>query len=185
MDLQTISSKLQKGQYPAPGNLLADIDLITKNAEAYNGPDDEITEGARILDAAFKKYWKNAGLSSTSIAFDGNSDWMPNAVAVIDTVLSHPSSEPFSRPVNERTAPGYSKLIKKPMDFSTIKFNLEKGSYFSPGQLIDDVAQIFQNCRTYNPPGDEIRAMGSEIESLFRKTWDSMGLPVPRKWKKR
>jgi len=185
IDLHTISEKLQKGQYPAPGNLLADMDLITKNAEAYNGPDDEITEGARIMDAAFKKYWKNAGLSSSTVVFDSNSDWIPNAISAIENVLDHPSAGPFAHPVSERTAPGYSKLIKRPMDFSTIKFNLERGSYFSPGQVVDDVAQIFQNCRSYNPPGDEIRAMGSEVESMFRKTWESMGLPVPRKWKKR
>ena len=185
IDLQTISEKLQNGQYPAPGNLLADIDLITKNAEAYNGPDDEITEGARIVDAAFKKYWKNAGLGASSVVFDSDLDWIPNAMAAIDSVLSHPSSEPFASPVNERPAPGYSKVVKRPMDFSTIKFNLEKGSYFSPGQVADDVILVFQNCRAYNPPGDEIRAMGSEIESLFRKTWEAMGLPVPRKWKKR
>lgn len=185
IDLQTISEKLQKGQYPAPGNLLADIDLITKNAEAYNGPDDEITEGARIVDASFKKYWKNAGLGASSVVFDSDLDWIPNAMAAIDSVLSHPSAEPFATPVSERSAPGYSKIVKRPMDFSTIKFNLEKGTYFSPGQVADDVVLIFQNCRAYNPPGDEIRAMGSEIESLFKKTWESMGLPVPRKWKKR
>lgn len=185
IDLQTISEKLQNGQYPAPGNLLADIELIKKNAEAYNGPDDEITEGARIVDASFKKYWKNAGLGSSSVVFDSDLDWIPNAMAAIDSVLSHPSSEPFATPVNERSAPGYSKVVKRPMDFSTIKFNLEKGSYFSPGQVADDVILIFQNCRAYNPPGDEIRAMGSEIESSFRKTWEAMGLPLPRKWKKR
>jgi transcription initiation factor TFIID subunit 2 len=185
MDLQTISEKLQSGKYPAPGNLLADMELITKNAEAYNGADDEITEGAHAVAAAFKKYWVNAGLGSANVAFDSPDDWISKATSTIETVLAHPSSEPFAQPVSERTAPGYSRLIKRPMDFSTILFNLQRNSYGSPGQVIDDVAQIFQNCRIYNPPGDEIRAMGSETESIFRKTWESMGLPVPRKWKKR
>ena len=185
MDLQTISEKLQSGKYAAPGNLLADMELITKNAEAYNGADDEITEGAHAVATAFKKYWVNAGLGSANVAFDSPDDWISKATSTIETVLAHPSSEPFAQPVSERTAPGYSRLIKRPMDFSTILFNLQRNSYGSPGQVIDDVAQIFQNCRIYNPPGDEIRAMGSETESIFRKTWESMGLPVPRKWKKR
>lgn len=185
IDLHTISEKLRGGLYPAPGNLLADMELLRRNVELYNGPDSELTEGATAVAVAFKKYWANAGLGAAIVPMDGANDWITSAVRMIDDVLLHPTSWPFSKPVNERTAPGYSKIVKKPMDFSTVKFNLEQGLYSSPGQVTDDVALIFQNCRAYNPPGDEIRAMGSEIEAFFRSNWESNGLPVPRRWKKR
>lgn len=35
----------------------------------------------------------------------------------------------FAWPVTDKIAPGYSQIIKKPMDFSTMKTKIEEGSY--------------------------------------------------------
>lgn len=37
---------------------------------------------------------------------------------------SHPDAWPFLTPVNSKTVPGYRKVIRKPMDLSTIREKL-------------------------------------------------------------
>ena len=187
--LKQISEQLNNGKYSSTSALWADVEQIVRNSEAFNGPDDEVTEGARLVFSAFKKYWKNLNLTPPSD--DGSLDaffdteWISSSLACIDGVLSHPLADPFAAPVSERSAPGYSKIVKRPMDFSTIKYNLEKGSYQSALQVAEDISLIFQNCRAYNPAGDEIRAYGCTVEAMVRQAWERAELPVPKKWRKR
>lgn len=42
---------------------------------------------------------------------------------------AHQDAWPFLTPVNHRAVPGYRKVIKKPMDFSTIKEKLTSNQY--------------------------------------------------------
>jgi len=52
---------------------------------------------------------------------------------ICDTLLSemekHDDSWPFLRPVNTKQFPTYKKIIKKPMDFTTIRTKLESAGY--------------------------------------------------------
>ena len=49
-------------------------------------------------------------------------------------------------------APGYSAVIKRPMDFKTMLARFEKGHYTSWDLLKEDLETIFKNAMTYNPP---------------------------------
>lgn len=42
---------------------------------------------------------------------------------------SHPDAWPFLTPVNLKAVPGYRKVIKKPMDFATIREKLTNNQY--------------------------------------------------------
>ena len=39
----------------------------------------------------------------------------------------------FSQPVNDAFAPGYSSIIREPMDFSTMHEKIGKSDAFAPG----------------------------------------------------
>ena len=57
----------------------------------------------------------------------------------------------FAEPVTEEQAPGYARIVKRPMDLSTMRANVELGGVY--GDLEDfnlDVLRIFRNCRSYN-----------------------------------
>jgi hypothetical protein len=58
----------------------------------------------------------------------------------------------FHEPVNEEYAPDYHKIIKKPMDFSTMQSKLEKEEYKTYKQFADDFELVCTNCMKYNPP---------------------------------
>ena len=48
----------------------------------------------------------------------------------------------------------YYTIIKHPMDMSKIKKKLENHEYTCSQECIDDFRLIFNNCITYNKPGE-------------------------------
>lgn len=44
-------------------------------------------------------------------------------------ILRYDTYDIFKEPVSEEAAPGYSDMIKNPMDFGTMKSKAEKGKY--------------------------------------------------------
>ena len=49
-------------------------------------------------------------------------------------------------------APGYSAVIKRPMDFKTMTARFEKGEYKNWDTLQEDLETIFKNAMTFNLP---------------------------------
>ena len=58
----------------------------------------------------------------------------------------------FSNPVSDTIAPGYSTLIKEPMDFSTMREMIETDRFSSLNQFRNAFDLICNNCMTYNGP---------------------------------
>ncbi|XP_049875927.1 bromodomain-containing protein 7-like isoform X2 [Pectinophora gossypiella] len=59
----------------------------------------------------------------------------------------------FAWPVNDNFAPNYSNIIKKPMDFSTIKQKIDDNEYKSLNCFISDFKLMCNNAMKYNKPG--------------------------------
>ncbi|XP_053305538.1 bromodomain-containing protein 7 isoform X2 [Spea bombifrons] len=59
----------------------------------------------------------------------------------------------FSFPVTDFIAPGYSMIIKNPMDFSTMKEKIRNKEYESLEELKENFKQICHNAMIYNKPG--------------------------------
>ncbi|XP_070691697.1 bromodomain-containing protein 7 isoform X3 [Pempheris klunzingeri] len=58
----------------------------------------------------------------------------------------------FSFPVTDLIAPGYSSVIKRPMDFSTMKDKVKKECYQSLDELKVDFRIMCENAMIYNKP---------------------------------
>ncbi|KAF7646659.1 hypothetical protein LDENG_00184210 [Lucifuga dentata] len=58
----------------------------------------------------------------------------------------------FSFPVTDLIAPGYSSIIKRPMDFSAMKDKVKKESYQSLEELKADFRIMCENAMIYNKP---------------------------------
>lgn len=56
----------------------------------------------------------------------------------------------FAAPVTDDVAPGYSQIIKSPMDFSTIKIKNGTGLYKQLKDFTKDFTLMSNNCMTYN-----------------------------------
>ncbi|XP_077567785.1 bromodomain-containing protein 7 isoform X2 [Stigmatopora nigra] len=58
----------------------------------------------------------------------------------------------FAFPVTDLIAPGYTSIIRQPMDFSTMKDKVKKQIYMSLDELKTDFKTMCENATTYNKP---------------------------------
>ena len=67
--------------------------------------------------------------------------------------------------------PTYHSIIKKPMDFGSMKTKLDHGEYENAKEFEADARQVFQNCYRFNPSSDPINHTGHQFESVFDGEW--------------
>lgn len=72
--------------------------------------------------------------------------------------------------------PSYPKLIKKPMDLSTMRKKLDSGEYETAQNFYDDFKLMIRNCFTFNPGGTPVNLAGQDLQRLFDEKW--RGLPA-------
>ncbi|CAN0394663.1 unnamed protein product, partial [Discosporangium mesarthrocarpum] len=78
--------------------------------------------------------------------------------ALLDRLQGEDSGQHFAEPVSEDSAPGYRRVISRPMDFSTIRRRIQgqgqgqgQGQcYGSLEELMDDVALMCRNAMRFN-----------------------------------
>jgi bromodomain-containing factor 1 len=80
---------------------------------------------------------------------------------------------PFTAPVDTvaLNIPQYHRIVKKPMDFGTIAEKLKEGAFTNAKQYYDDAKLVFNNCYTFNAPGDNVHQMGKQLEAAFDDLW--------------
>ncbi|XP_050295033.1 bromodomain adjacent to zinc finger domain protein 1A isoform X2 [Anthonomus grandis grandis] len=98
---------------------------------------------------------------------------------LLTDVMKNDNAWPFLRPVQQKEVPDYYEIIKEPMDFGTIKYNLNMGKYSADSQIMKDMALIFDNCNTYNSSTDEVYKCGVSLMEYLSKRAKELGLTVP------
>ncbi|XP_072282234.1 E3 ubiquitin-protein ligase TRIM33 isoform X2 [Pyxicephalus adspersus] len=81
----------------------------------------------------------------------------------------HELSIEFQEPV-PLTIPNYYKIIKRPMDLSTVKKKLQKKHsqhYQTPEDFVADVRLIFKNCERFNENDSEVAQAGKAVALYF------------------
>ncbi|XP_037646570.1 bromodomain adjacent to zinc finger domain protein 2B isoform X8 [Sebastes umbrosus] len=86
----------------------------------------------------------------------------------------HQDAWPFLTPVNQKSVPGYRKVIKKPMDFSTIREKLVSSQYQNLETFIIDVNLVFDNCEKFNEDNSDIGRAGHNMRKFFEKRWTEL-----------
>ncbi|XP_055573751.1 bromodomain adjacent to zinc finger domain protein 2B isoform X13 [Falco biarmicus] len=90
---------------------------------------------------------------------------------ILSELETHEDAWPFLLPVNLKLVPGYKKVIKKPMDFSTIRDKLNSGQYPNLEAFSLDVRLVFDNCETFNEDDSDIGRAGHNMRKYFEKKW--------------
>ncbi|CAG8015747.1 unnamed protein product [Penicillium olsonii] len=80
---------------------------------------------------------------------------------------------PFYFPVDPiaLNIPTYHKVIKEPMDLSTVQSKIKTGQYENAKEFESDVRMIFKNCFRFNIPGDPTYICGQRSEEIFNQKW--------------
>jgi hypothetical protein len=74
--------------------------------------------------------------------------------------------------------PDYYRVIKKPVDFATMKKRLDLKEYQTPQHFYQDFKLMIRNCFTFNPAGSIVHNAGAELQKVFEDKWK--GLPPLR-----
>uniref|UniRef100_A0A8C3QYS5 Bromodomain adjacent to zinc finger domain protein 2B n=1 Tax=Cyanoderma ruficeps TaxID=181631 RepID=A0A8C3QYS5_9PASS len=102
---------------------------------------------------------------------DSNSKDLAICSMILSELETHEDAWPFLLPVNLKLVPGYKKVIKKPMDFSTIRDKLSSGQYPNLEAFSLDVRLVFDNCETFNEDDSDIGRAGHNMRKYFEKKW--------------
>ncbi|CAH0551752.1 unnamed protein product [Brassicogethes aeneus] len=96
--------------------------------------------------------------------------------AILEDLECHDDAWPFLLPVNTKQFPTYKKIIKIPMDLSTIKKRIQDLTYKSKEEFCADVRQIFNNCETFNEDDSPVGKAGHCMRQFFEARWNELCL---------
>lgn len=98
-----------------------------------------------------------------------------NELLGIVRALSYlPCSKPFLKPVDVISLQifDYLTIIDRPMDLGTIKTKITKKEYATTDDYLNDMNQIFENCRKYNTdPRNPVRILCEDLQTEFENQW--------------
>ena len=93
-------------------------------------------------------------------------------------LYKHEQSEPFHYPVDLSAVEGYSALIKQPMDFSTIKANINSFED-DPPAFLANLMLVYDNCQKFNVEDSDLHKAAGVLKQLtltrFNEYFPPMG----------
>jgi bromodomain adjacent to zinc finger domain protein 1A len=93
-------------------------------------------------------------------------------------LADHDDAWPFLAPVLRKEVPDYYEIVKKPMDFQTMKIKINKLEYDEPADILEDLRLIFANCEEYNVPTAKEYKAGQRLCCLFVQRVKAMKLDI-------
>ncbi|XP_035657882.1 bromodomain adjacent to zinc finger domain protein 2B-like isoform X22 [Branchiostoma floridae] len=162
-------NKAPRGKWTCPECLKAGIkgrrnrkSKETKEKDAGNSLSDDCPSPMYVPDKKDKKA-KN----------EASKDLAP-CRTILPELEKHEDAWPFLVPVNTKQFPQYRKIIKKPMDLSTIKNKLRDNKYRSREDFAEDVRLIFDNCETFNEDDSAVGQAGHNMRACFETRWSEL-----------
>ncbi|XP_066542422.1 bromodomain adjacent to zinc finger domain protein 2B isoform X2 [Hoplias malabaricus] len=163
---------------------------VKRNKKACEGSEDDTASTSasstpiKVVKENKKRKTENL---STDAAKEENSTQIKKAKTARDNskdvelcrlllaeLQSHEDAWPFMTPVNPKSVPGYRKVIKKPMDFSTIREKLSNSLYQNLETFIIDVNLVFDNCEKFNEDYSDIGRAGHNMRRFFQRRWTEL-----------
>ncbi|XP_051998007.1 bromodomain adjacent to zinc finger domain protein 2B isoform X2 [Xyrauchen texanus] len=138
---------------------------VTKEIKKRNAEENPSAIAAKLESPACVKKPKTAGEDNNDLAM---------CRLLLGELERHQDSWPFLTPVNPKSVPGYHKIIKKPMDLSTIRDKLTNSQYLNLETFIIDVNLVFDNCEKFNEDNSDIGRAGHTMRRFFQRRWTEM-----------
>lgn len=196
MDISTVKHKLDTKVYRCPEEFHSDMTLMFNNCYTYNHPESVVYTMGKNLQKAYEAMYAEmptevkrrktepilspAKIKRTTRSPEGmNPDdyaFCAEVLTEIEKAKHKKYTWPFMYPVTDEDVPGYSSVIKSPMDLSTIRSKFDGRKYANSTEFISDLNLMITNCFTFNKPDSEVYRHGEElnrlIQSLVNKSKD-------------
>ena len=130
-------------------------------------------KAGKKAEGSGKKAASGGGGGSSSKKMSKLDKEMTVCSTLISEMENHEEAGPFLYPVNTKQFPTYKKVVKHPMDITTIKKKLEsaKDSYKCRDDFVSDVRLIFSNCELFNEDDSPVGKAGYAMRDLFETRW--------------
>uniref|UniRef100_A0A8C3TH69 Bromodomain adjacent to zinc finger domain protein 2B n=1 Tax=Chelydra serpentina TaxID=8475 RepID=A0A8C3TH69_CHESE len=145
-----------------------DEDSATTSSSLKRG---KIDPKKRKIDENISNQLKQESFTPTKKPKRDESKDLAICSMILSELETHEDAWPFLLPVNLKLVPGYKKVIKKPMDFSTIREKLSSGQYPNLEAFSLDIRLVFDNCETFNEDDSDIGRAGHNMRKYFEKKW--------------
>lgn len=90
---------------------------------------------------------------------------------IIYRLMKNRNSDPFKKLGGLAKNTDYLRVIKEPMDLSTVETNIKKRYYSNIDDMANDVYKIFTNAKLYNKEETEVYKKAVELEEYFKKKY--------------
>lgn len=156
--------KTKSGSSSDPGSIYLNISLFSEEKEALDG-----TFEASRANFTKRGPWRLP--LSLAERFD------EVGLETLEMMWRNDRFDVFAEAVTEEQAPGYSDVVKQPMDFGTMRRKIKHGEYGNgPGAiegLYNDFLLVFENCALYNDDGGEVLTEAARVFGLLPETYAS------------
>ena len=139
----------------------------------------QLEEKLKIIkkEIARRKKLQNSSSTTTSKSKSGRKSLkspFDECRSLLDRIKKNSYSKIFLNPVNWRqlNIPNYPKIIKNPMDISTVERNLKKTDYHTPYDFARDMRLIYQNACTFNKPGTPFYGAAIKFAKKFEEEFE-------------
>ncbi|RWS11201.1 bromodomain-containing protein 8-like isoform X2, partial [Dinothrombium tinctorium] len=90
--------------------------------------------------------------------------WKKSIMLLWRQAATHKYASLFLHPVTDDEAKGYSTVVYRPQDLTTIRKRIENGSIRTTVEFQRDIMQMFQNAIMYNSADHEVHQMAVEMQ---------------------
>ncbi|KAF9812805.1 hypothetical protein SFRURICE_003404 [Spodoptera frugiperda] len=91
--------------------------------------------------------------------------WKKSVMLVYSRLCTHKYASLFLRPISDEEAPGYSMVVKRPMDLTTIRKNIDSGVIRTTAQFQRDVLLMLSNALMYNSSEHSVYSMAKDMHA--------------------
>ncbi|XP_013141950.1 PREDICTED: nucleosome-remodeling factor subunit BPTF [Papilio polytes] len=89
--------------------------------------------------------------------------WKKSVMLVYSRLCAHKYASLFLRPISDEEAPGYSVVVKRPMDLTTIRRNIDSGMIRTTAEFERDVLLMLSNALMYNSSEHSVHSMAMHM----------------------
>lgn len=176
MDLGTIETKLNSGQYTTMDQFATDVEQIFVNAYLY--ADITAVQYAIVLRRSFRQVeWPKALIRKLDYQEKRSLQGM------LSRIKSHPLGGLFAQSIEEivKVLPHYHSIIPKEeaRDLNMILDRLKADRYGRVEDVDGEMKLMMSNARKFNAVNLEVLALVDQFEGMYKKEWKALMNTLP------
>jgi hypothetical protein len=98
--------------------------------------------------------------------------WQDCANFILDKLWDHPLASHFNYPLDQESLGDYYetyiKIIKRPMDMTTVYNKLNNNEYATLADYTKEMLLIYSNAKEFNEKGSELHEAAAQLEEYFK-----------------